>query len=75
MARASTVEWRKDKVCPERVVLVVGLRTNHWEALMDSCPEIVNCSMDVRLLLGREWNEDTDDGDGMDTGSIPLACD
>ena len=68
MARASTVEWRHDKVCPERVVLAVGLRTDHWKALMDSCPEIVNCCMDVRDLLGRQWDDgDPGDGSGMDT--------
>ena len=38
---------------PEMVVISIGTRTAHWSELLDSYPEIRNCSMDVAHALER----------------------
>jgi hypothetical protein len=65
MPRAPTAAGMVEKHTPWKLVIAVGVYTDHWGALVNAYPEILNCSMDVRDALGREWGESTY-GSGMD---------
>ena len=58
---AETMELPLDKV-----VISIGTRTAHWSELLDSYPEIRNCSMDVAHALERRGDENPDNGTGFD---------
>ena len=58
---AETMELPLDKV-----VISIGTRTDHWSELLESYPEIRNCSMDVAYALERREDEISDDGTGFD---------
>ena len=48
-------------------VIALGVKTYAWEHVATEFPSILNCCVDVRRLLGREWGEDTR-GSGYDRG-------
>ena len=48
-----------------RVVLAVGLETDHWRALKEEFPEILNCCVNVTKAFQKETGESTD-GSGFD---------
>ena len=58
---AETMELPLDKV-----VISIGTRTDHWSELLESYPEIRNCSMDVAYALERRGDENPDNGTGFD---------
>ena len=41
------------------MIIAVGVRTAYWEPLINRYPSVLNCCIDVRDVLGREYNEDT----------------
>ena len=47
-------------------MISIGTRTAHWSELLDSYPEIRNCSMDVAHALERREDENPDNGTGFD---------
>ena len=46
-------------------VIALGVKTYAWKQVATESPSILNCCVDVRSLLGREWDEDTR-GSGYD---------
>ena len=47
------------------MVIALGIRTEHWRALIRKFPCVLNCSVDVREALHKEWDA-SHEGSGFD---------
>ena len=50
---------------PKVIIIAIGQRTPHWDALRREFPGIWNCCLDVRAAFNREWDESAQ-GTGFD---------